>query len=710
MVSFLLEVGTEELPASFVKSAITQWQSDIPANLAAFDLAHESVRVFGTPRRLAVRIDGLPARQSDRVDEVKGPPVQVAYRDGEPTPALTGFARKQGAEVADLEIRETPKGEFVFASVRIVGRATDELLQDIVPNWVTDLKGDRLMRWGHGTFKFPRPIRWLVSLWDDHILPIEVAGLSPGRTTQGHRVMHPAPLVLQKATDYPRLLADEGYVQPDRDKRASQIQAQALAVAKAAGGVAVIPDELLEEVTDLVEWPTAVVGQFEPEFLELPAPVIKSVMVTHQRYFAVTPPGKPEELLPCFVTISNGDPAKSKAIAAGNGRVIRARLADGRFFYTEDQKHPLETFVPQLEKVTFVEGLGSMKDKVERIQQISAWMAAALQVSDRKEDQIDRTAYLCKADLLAQMVYEFPEMQGIMGRDYLLRSGEDAEVAAGVEQHYWPLGAGDRLPVTLTGQVVGIADRLDSLVGLFKLGKIPSGSSDRFALRRAANSIVQILWDAELPLDLLALLEQVTSTYAADATETLPNLRAFFIQRVQTLLQEDIGIDYDLVQAVIGNDDDPMQTRSLQELQATLQRAHYLQELRQSGTLAELYPTVNRTARLAAQGTLDYTILDPTQAVQEELLQEPAERALFSASQTIYARGMEATQQRDFSILVDALAIAAPAITTFFDDVLVMAKQPQVKTNRLNLLGVLRNNARLLADFSAVVMAGEKSV
>ncbi|MEO0854933.1 MAG: glycine--tRNA ligase subunit beta, partial [Cyanobacteria bacterium J06648_11] len=356
-----------------------------------------------------------------------------------------------------------------FASVKITGRPTDELLQDIAPTWVTGLKGDRLMRWGNGTFKFPRPIRRLVCLWGDHILPIELAGLTAARITQGHRVMHPDPIALQKATDYPRLLADAGYVQPDRDIRASQIQAQAISVAKKAGGVAVIPDDLLEEVTDLVEWPTAVVGQFEPEFLELPAPAIKSVMVTHQRYFAVSPPDKPAELLPCFVTISNGDPAKSEAIAAGNGRVIRARLADGRFFYTEDQKQPLDTFVPKLDKVTFVEGLGSMKDKVDRIQQIAAWIGAALQVSDREEAHIGQTAYLCKADLLTQMVYEFPEMQGIMGRDYLLRSGADPEIATGVEQHYWPLGAGDRLPDTLTGQVVGIADRLDSLVGLFKL-------------------------------------------------------------------------------------------------------------------------------------------------------------------------------------------------------------------------------------------------
>lgn len=709
MVSFLLEVGTEELPASFVRSAIAQWQEDIPASLAALELAYETVEVFGTPRRLAARIDGLPERQSDRVDEVKGPPVQVAYRDGEPTQALTGFARKQGIDVSDLEVRATSKGEFVFASVRIAGRPTDEILQDVVPSWVTGLKGDRLMRWGNGTFKFPRPIRWVVSLWDDAILPVEIATLSAGRITQGHRVMHPEPISLAKATDYPRVLAEAGYVQPDRNQRASQIQAQAIAVAKQAGGEAVIPADLLEEVADLVEWPTAVVGQFEPEFLELPAPAIKSVMVTHQRYFAISPPGKPDELLPCFVTVSNGDPAKADAIAAGNGRVIRARLADGRFFYSEDQKQPLDTLVPRLDSITFVDGLGSMKDKVDRIQQIAAWLAAALQVSDRQEDQIDRTAYLCKADLLTQMVYEFPEMQGIMGRDYLLRGGEDAEVAAGVEQHYWPLGAGDRLPNTLTGQVVGIADRLDSLVGLFKLGKIPSGSSDRFALRRAANSIVQIIWDAALPLDLLALLEQASATYAAAVAETLPNLRAFFVQRLQTLLQEDIGIDYDLVQAAIGNDDESMQTRSLRDLQATRQRACYLQDLRKSGVLAELYPTVNRTARLAAQGDLDYNALDPDKVVKTALLKDPAERALFAASQVIYRQGLKATQQHDFSILVDALLEAAPAVTTFFEDVLVMDKDPKVKANRLHLLGVLRNNARLLADFGAVVMAGEKA-
>ncbi|MEM9567142.1 MAG: glycine--tRNA ligase subunit beta, partial [Cyanobacteria bacterium P01_E01_bin.34] len=312
-----------------------------------------------------------------------------------------------------------------------------------------------------------------------------------------------------------------------------------------------------------------------------------------------------------------------------------------------------------------------------------------------------------KADLTTQMVYEFPEMQGVMGRDYALRSGESAAVADGIEQHYWPLGAGDRLPEATTGQVVGIGDRVDSLVGLFKIGKIPSGSSDRFALRRAANSIVSIVWQADLPLDLLALLTRAVETFATEAPETLDKLVEFFGQRIQTLLQEDCQIDYDLVNAVVGADKPDMLRRALQDLRGTRQRAKYLQSLRQDGTLAKIYPTVNRTARLAEKGELAAEVLDPTAAIDSALLKESEETALFETSKTVYSQGRAALMANNYSLLVSALLEAAPAVTSFFDSVLVMDKEPAVRTNRLNLLSVLSHNAQLLADFGAVVMSGD---
>ncbi len=360
-----------------------------------------------------------------------------------------------------------------------------------------------------------------------------------------------------------------------------------------------------------------------------------------------------------------------------------------------------------MEQVTFEQSLGSMLAKVERIETISGWIAEQLDLSPTDTAEVVKTARLCKADLMSQMVYEFPEMQGVMGRDYALHGGESAAVADGIEQHYWPLGAGDRLPETVTGQVVGIGDRVDSLVGLFKIGRIPGGSSDRFALRRAANSIVSIVWQANLPLDLLALLTRAVNTYAAESPETLDRLVEFFGQRIQTLLQEDCHIDYDLVNAVVGTDKPDMMRRALQDLRGTRQRAEYLYQLRQDGTLAQIYPTVNRTARLAEKGELAADILDPTAAIDPAVLKEVEETALFEASKTVYSQGQATLSTNDYSLLVTSLLDAAPAVTDFFEAVLVMDKDPAVRTNRLNLLSVLSHNAQLLADFGAVVMSGD---
>ncbi|WP_017324682.1 glycine--tRNA ligase subunit beta [Synechococcus sp. PCC 7336] len=707
MVSFLLEVGTEELPASFVRSAIAQWREKIAASLAEVNLAAGRVQVYGTPRRLAVYLSDLPERQPDRAEEIKGPPASIAYNDGKPTQALLGFARKQAIDLDAIALREVgKKGKFVFATKYIEGKSTPELLQQLVPQWIAGLEAKRAMRWGNGEFRFPRPIRWLVALWGDRVLPLEIEAVSSGRTSQAHRVLHPEPLDIASPEAYVETLKS-GFVQVDREQRQASIVAQVQAVAETANSVASMPADLLEEVTDLVEWPTAVLGSFEEEFLELPVPVIKSVMVEHQRYFSLHPADRPAELVPYFITISNGDPAQAEEIAAGNGRVIRARLEDGRFFYNEDRKQPLDAFVDRLEQVTFEQSLGSVLAKVKRIEQISGWIARQLQLNRGDTADVLRAAHLCKADLVTQMVYEFPEMQGVIGRDYALQGGESAAVADGIEQHYWPLGAGDRLPIALAGQVVGLADRIDSLVGLFSIGKIPSGSSDRFALRRAANSILSIAWQADLEIDLLALFVEATSTFASDPPATFNILLEFFGQRVQTLLQEDFGLDYDLIDAVVEPTNPEKVRRSLQDLQGTLQRAQYLQQLRRGGTLELLYPTVNRTARLAEKGDLAAEVLDPAAAVDASRLQEPAEKNLFAASQSIYARGQTAVREQNYTILVQALLEAAPAVAAFFDEVLVMDKDPAVRTNRLNLLCVLRNNAGLLADFGAVVMAGE---
>ncbi|MBE8966900.1 glycine--tRNA ligase subunit beta [Nostocales cyanobacterium LEGE 12452] len=714
MPGFLLEVGTEELPASFLSDALVQWQERIPQSLEANSLKGESVQIYGTPRRLAVLIKGLPSQQPDREEEIKGPPAQAAFKNGQPTAAAAGFAKKQGVELDALSVRPTDKGEFVFVQKRIPGRPVAEILTELVPQWIWGLEGKRLMRWGNGDARFSRPIRWLVALLDETVLPLELVNgsktIQSDRLSQGHRVLHPEPVTIAQATDYVTALKS-AYVTVDPEERVNLIKEQVNAVADKLGGYTVIYPDLLAEVTNLVEYPSAVVGKFEPEFLELPTEVITEVMVTHQRYFPVFKPGSFEqELLPNFITISNGDPNKSDIVAVGNERVIRARLADGRFFYDADLTKPLENFLPQLEKVTFQEELGSVRTKVDRIVQISEQISSQLELAENQSERIQRAALLCKADLVTQMVYEFPELQGIMGEKYALASGEDAEVAKAIYQHYLPKGAGDVLPETLTGKIVGLADRLDTLVSIFGLGLIPSGSSDPFALRRAANAVVKIVWFDNLPINLDDLLKKISIDFAAryhkDGASLTTALQEFFLQRIRTLLQEEKQIDYDLVNAVLGENDPEYTERTLKDLLDVRDRALYLQQIRNDSTLDNIYETVNRSTRLAAQGDLDTKQLEPTTVVRQELFQKPSESALYNALIESVPQTQAAQQTRNYQLLLAALTKIAPAVSNFFDgpdSVLVMDSDPEIKRNRLHLLGLVRNHARVLADFGAIV-------
>ncbi|BAT51641.1 glycyl-tRNA synthetase beta chain [Nostoc sp. NIES-3756] len=713
MPGFLLEVGTEELPASFLSGAITQWRSRIPQSLAANSLASESVEVYGTPRRLAVLITGLPSQQQDREEEIKGPPAQAAFKDGQPTQAAVGFAKRQGVELEALEVRPTDKGEFVFVQKKTPGRPVADILTELVPEWIYNLEGKRLMRWGDGDVRFSRPIRWLVALLDEAILSIELVNgslsVKSDRISYGHRVLHPEPLTIPQASDYVNTLRS-GYVAVDAKERTATIQEQVQATVHKLDGYTELYPDLLEEVTNLVEWPSPVVGKFESEFLNLPTEVTTTVMVSHQRYFPVFKTSDNKELLPYFVTVSNGDPSKSATIAAGNEKVIRARLADGQFFYKTDLSKSLESYLPQLETVTFQEDLGSLRAKVERIVKIAGQITSQLQLKEGDNQNIHRAALLCKADLVTQMVFEFPELQGIMGQKYAVASGESPEVATAIFEHYLPRGADDILPETLTGQVVGLADRLDTLVSIFGLGLIPSGSSDPFALRRAANAIVNITWAANLQINLATLLQQIAADFAAqynkDAAQLTTALNEFFLQRIRTLLQEEKQIDYDLVNAVLGENDPEYTERALQDLLDVRDRALYLQQIRRDGTLDKIYETVNRSTRLAAQGDLDTAQLDPTSVVNPQLFQKPSESAFYDALVQLVPQTQAAQQSRNYQLLVAGLANIAPTVSKFFDgpdSVLVIDPDPDIKRNRLHLLGLLRNHARVLADFGAIV-------
>lgn len=709
MSTFLLEVGTEELPADFVASAIDQWRSRIPQTLAEHSLHPTSVCVYGTPRRLSAVIAGLPSQQPDRAEEIKGPPVQTAFKNGQPTPAAAGFAKKQGVGLEELQIRPTDKGEFVFVQKQIPGRLTSELLVEWVPQWILGLEGKRFMRWGNGSIRFPRPIRALVTLWDDQVLPVVIENgateIIGDRRSAGHRILHPQPITIAHADDYLHAM-ELAYIQVNPQQRQEKILSSVQDCAAQLGGIALISPALLAEVTNLVEYPTAVIGKFDQAFLQLPTEVITMVMESHQRYFPVFKSLESKELLPYFITISNGDPAKSEMIAQGNGRVIRARLSDGQFFYQSDLAKPLESYVEQLAKVTFQEKLGSVRDKVERIRACVTRVADQLQLNESERQLCDRTALLCKADLVTQMVYEFPELQGIMGEKYALASGEPPAVATGIREHYLPRGAKDSLPQTLTGQVVGIGDRLDTLIGIFSLGMIPTGSSDPFALRRSANGIISITWEANLPLNLHQLLVEIIETTWQNSVELVTTLAEFFIQRLRTQLQEEQAIDYDLVNALLGEDDPTYAQRGLSDLLDLLKRALFLQEIRNNTQLDRIYETVNRSTRLAVKGTLDQFQLNPVGIIRPELFEQPSEQAFYDAMVALVPQTQHCQQTRNYQQLVNALEEITPTVSRFFDgedSVLVMADNPAVQTNRLNLLGILRNHSRVLADFGAII-------
>ncbi|NEZ55490.1 glycine--tRNA ligase subunit beta [Adonisia turfae] len=711
MATFLLEVGTEDLPASFVSDALEQWKAKIPAELEEQLLSPESIELYGTPRRLALVLNGIPERQPDREEEAKGPSVKAAFKDGKPTKAAEGFARSRGVSIDDFEIRETKKGEFIFVTQKIAGRAATEILTELIPQWILGLEGKRFMRWGDGDLKFPRPVRWLVTLMDDQVLPITLTNGSEtcrsDRTSQGHRVLHPEPITLQSASGYVDAMKSI-YVDVDPEERRQKIVEQVGKAAKSIKGEAIVNPELLNEVINLVEWPTAIVGTYDDEFLELPSEVAITEMESHQRYFPLKSGAR---LLPNFITISNGDPEKSAIIAEGNARVIRARLSDGMFFFNADRTQTLADYLPKLEMVTFEERLGSVRQKVDRIVGVAGAISTQLNLDATQTELANRAALLCKADLVTQMVGEFPELQGIMGEKYARHSQEPDAVATAISEHYLPKGAGDSLPQTLTGQVVGLADRIDTLVSIFSLGMKPTGSSDPFALRRAANAVVHIIWAGELSLNLSTLLTDVIASFAADrdgvnVDELQHELEDFFAQRVQTLLQDDEAIDYDLVNAVVGDGDLDYRQRMLSSLLDARARARFLEEIRTNSTLASVYETVNRASKLATKGDLDTATLDPAGVVDASLFQSPSETAFHESLQQLVPQTQAAQAERDYQKLIDGLKKAAPVVAEFFDgpnSVLVMDDDAAIRQNRLNLLSLLRNHARVLADFGAIV-------
>ncbi|QIA27926.1 glycine--tRNA ligase subunit beta [Thermaerobacter sp. PB12/4term] len=707
-LDLLVEVGCEEIPAGDCGEARRQLAERAGTALAEAGLTYEVVRSLGTPRRLTLVVQGLSPRQEAREEWVRGPSRAAAFGPGgEPAPAALGFARSQGVEVSQLVVRQTPQGEYVFARKVHQGRPAAEVLAELLPAVLGGLEFRRTMRWGAGEHRFIRPVHWLVALLGEEVLPVSFAGVRAGRVSYGHRFLHPEAVELASAAEdeYRRRLA-QAYVVVDPEERRQRIVEQAQAVAAAVGGEAEIDPELLDEVVDLVEYPTAFAGSFAAEMLELPRDVLVTTMKVHQRYFPVRQPGE-SRLMPYFIAVRNGDERHLQTVRQGNERVIRARLADARFFFQQDRQRRLADRVADLERVSFLPGLGTLLDKTRRLERLVGWLAERLDLPAPEREQAARAAHLAKADLVAALVYEFTELAGRMGRQYALLDGEPAAVAEALAEQYLPRGGDDEpLPSTRPGLLLAIADRADTLAGCFAAGLEPTGSQDPYGLRRAGVGLLRLLAGPAAqgpagrtgggagtpagtgatgsghpslpPLDVL--LDQALAGYLPpvaspavevrfDPGEVRARLLDFLVARLRGLLAE-AGYAHDVIQAVLAVD--------ARDVPGVWARARAVAELVASPLAADVLTVHRRAANLAGRAEAD--------AVDPALFREPEEQALYAAVQAAAGQVEEALAARDYGAYFQAIAGLRPAVDAFLDRVLVMAEDPALRANRLALL------------------------
>jgi glycyl-tRNA synthetase beta chain len=716
MASFLLEIGTEELPADFARLALPQLKHQLERDLLGARLSFDAIQVTSTPRRLAALVAGLPQRQEDVQEEHKGPPAQQAFRDGVPTQAAEGFARRCGLPVERLEVRETAKGPFVFAQTLQPGRASVEVLAECIPGWLWSLQGRRFMRWGEGESRFSRPVRWLVALFDQEVIPVELAECDPpiqsGRLSRGHRLW-PEPVVISTAAAYGSTLATAD-VLVDRSARASAIRAQLENTAAREGAQLDLPQALFDELVDLVEAPRVLEGAIDPSFLALPPEVISTVMRAHQRYVPLLKPGAQTDplaqsaeraLFPRFLCVSNALPEAEGIVQRGNERVLRARLADATFFLKADHAVASIDRREALDRVTFAEGLGSLRERTERLEWCTDVLLEALHLPDEVVHASRRAAHLCKHDLVSQMVGEFPELQGIMGAKYLLAEGESKDVALAVLEHYLPRGAGDDLPESPAGAVLALAERFELLLSIFSRGERPSGSSDPYGLRRAGNGVVQILWSRNWQLDIARFFERASLQWQGllphfqiDAMALTAELCELLKQRWMSLL-EDEGLDQDIVRAIASCKGDA-HARLLDDFCEARRRAYLLQSLRNQGKLAPIQSVVQRASRLAEKGEIDASVLAADHVVEPGLFESKSEANFFATIQALSPLAQSADRYGD---LAEGLASSSEILAAFFDgpeSVMVMCDDLARRKNRLNLLGVFANQASTLADFT----------
>ena len=687
----LFEIGIEEIPARFMEPALNQLQTIMTENLAEAGLQYEKLAAYGTPRRITLLIEGLDEVQPDRSTESKGPALKAAYgADGQPSKALLGFCRGQGIEPADVLTKEIKGVEYVYAVKQIAGRPTAELLPEMLSAAVHKIYFPKPMRWAYNEMRFARPIRWLVLLFGADVLPLEIAGVAAGRISRGHRFLGSDNVEIACPAAYLDTM-QKAYVIVDQNVRREKIWQQIKAVASVAGGTVKPDEDLLSELVYILEYPTALLGRFDKKYLEIPEELVVTPMREHQRYFPVYDAAG-EKLLPNFITVRNGNSQHLEIVAAGNEKVLSARLADAAFFWDEDRSHALIDNAPRLEHIVFHEKLGTLAAKVARVQKLALSIAGKLGYAAEDVRDTERAALLMKCDLVSNAVYEFTELQGIMGEYYAKNDGETEQVAAAIREHYLPRFTGDELPKTKAGVALALADRLDSLAGFFSQKMIPTGSQDPYALRRAAIGVSQILLRYELELDLAELCAEALALYEGvkqemTAEETLAAMNNFFRQRVDNILAEE-GVTYDVINAVAGLE--------LAVPLVNYRKAHALADFKQGEDFVQLMAGYNRAANLLKNVKGEF-------AVDAALFEVDAERELMAAEDEAAAKVAAAVAAQNYPAALKALAAIRPQIDAFFEAVMVMADDAKVRDNRLALLQKLVGLTAELGELSQLV-------
>ncbi len=659
MSKYLLEIGTEELPYRFIPSAIEQLKTGFEKLLNDNKVGFDKVDVYATPRRLAVIISGLEAKSPDEEKVVKGPIKKVAYNEnGNLTKAGEGFMNKNGLKPEDLYV----ENDYLHAKIVVKGQSIVDLLQQNVPFVVMKLQGSHFMRWGYNEDKFSRPIRWIVSILDNDEVKIKIIDRESGKISRGHRFSEQN-IVINNPDEYFEKLR-KAYVIVDQNERRQIIVDKAKSEADKLGATVRYSDDLLDEVTFITEYPVAAVCEFDPKYLQIPEEVTVTVMAVHQRYFALYKDGK---LINKFITMTNYIGNEFENIKAGNVRVIKARLDDAVFFFNEDTKKPLADYVEDLKGVTFQKGMGSVYDKTQRIIELSSSIASDMGVDPKN---IERTALLCKADLTTQLVFEFTELQGFIGADYARVSKEDEKVAEGIKEHYFPLNAESETAKGVEGQIVGIADKLDTICAVFADGKKPTGSSDPLGVRRAALGVMRTVLDAGLKIDLEKYIEKAVKLLPVQKN-CADEVKEFFVQRLVIMLSD--TYKKNVLEACANS--------PLKDLLDYIERVKVVSTM----DCPDMLESANRVIRILKETT--------SANVNPALFKEPAERELYTAIGTVDEHAL-------YSEYLKSLEKINPAVEKFFADVLVMDKDENVKKNRLSLLALLKNKYDVLADFS----------